>query len=348
MSFTSQPYAGDQNGERKLLVIKGADFISGIKVDSTTTEYVAAGGDTFATAAELNQFKANRAYLKYAQSSMSASTIKTTTSGLFTNSGSIGETGNGSGDVKPIPDPRISHRVTFGSTNGIGASGGAAISHGQQIVISDSSSSLTFDCYFARFFDGFTTGITNQAEIMLVGATGGRVTGGFSNVTGPFIFTTPKGNTAEVVKGTGIKTLKNLNSFREFMKDQIGASLDGSTFDSITYGVSANKTAVFFRGSTDLTELATISSLLVANQKGRSADYISNIHLPLVGSTSPTLGVVGLTFNAVTGGSATNSEFDDAVGKLFKERTDKKATLDTTLRTFDTLKSLRDMTNTAF
>lgn len=347
MAFTNQTYAGDQNGELKLLVVKGDNYIRSIKVDSTTSEYAAAGGDTYATAAELNQFKANRAYEKYGQRSISASTVKTTTSGLFTNSGS-GQTGNGSGDIQPSPDPRISHRVVFGSTNGIGASGSAAISYGQQIVITDTSSSLTFDCYFARFFDGFTTGATSQAEIMLLGATGGRVTGGFSNVTGPFLFETPIGATATVVKDGGIKTIKNLNSFRELIKEQIAASLDGATFNSITYGVSANKTAIFFRGSTDLTELATISSLLVANQKGRSADYISNIHLPLVGSTSPTLGVIGLTFNAVTGGSATNSEFDDAVGKLFKVKTDTKVTLDNTLRAFDALTSIRELTNTAF
>ena len=121
------------------------------------------------------------------------------------------------------------------------------------------------------------------------------------------------------------KTLKNVNSFREFVKDQIANSLDGSTFNSITYGVSANKTAVFFKGSTDLTELATISSLLAANQKGRSADYISNITFRSLAQQVQLLGVVGLTFNAVTGGSATNSEFDDAVGKLFKVRTDIKS-----------------------
>ena len=167
------------------------------------------------------------------------------------------------------------------------------------------------------------------------------------NRVGPFLFETPDGATSQASK-TQIQTLKNVNSFREFVKDQIGNSLDGATFNSITYGVSANKTAVFFKGSTDLTELATISSLLAANQKGRSADYISNYHLPFVGSTSPTLGVVGLTFNAVTGGSATNSEFDDAVGKLFKVRTDIKTTLDTTIRTFDSITTIRELTNTAF
>ena len=87
MSFTNQPYAGDQNGELTLLVFRGDNFICGITPSATTSDYVAAGGDTLATAAELNPFKANRAYLKYAQNSMSASTIKTTTSGLFTNSG---------------------------------------------------------------------------------------------------------------------------------------------------------------------------------------------------------------------------------------------------------------------
>ena len=84
MAFTNQTYAGDQNGELKLLVVKGDNYVRSIKVDSTTSEDVDAGGDTYATAAELNQFKANRAYEKYGQRSISASTVKTTI-GLFTN-----------------------------------------------------------------------------------------------------------------------------------------------------------------------------------------------------------------------------------------------------------------------
>ena len=67
MAFTNQTYAGDQNGELKLLVIKGDNYIRSIKVNSSTTDYVGAGGDTYATAADLNQFKANRAYEKYGQ-----------------------------------------------------------------------------------------------------------------------------------------------------------------------------------------------------------------------------------------------------------------------------------------
>ena len=121
MTFTNQRYIGDQNGERVLLVQNGVNFFRGITLGSTTTEYVSAGGATLSTTSQLNQFKANRAYLNYVQESISSSTIKTTSSDLFTNSGS-GQTGNGSGDVRTIPDPRISHRVTFphGTTNGIG------------------------------------------------------------------------------------------------------------------------------------------------------------------------------------------------------------------------------------
>ena len=348
MTFTNQKYNGDSNGKQTLLVFKSGNFVGSAATTSTTQEYVAAGGDTFATAAELTPFRANVAYLNYAQNAVSSSTIKTTSSELFTNSGS-GQTGNGSDDIQIVADPRISHRITFpgGATNGIGKLAATGPTHMTQLVVTDNDSSKTFDCYFGRFFDGFTTGTTASIEVLLVGISGGDATGGFLNRVGPFLFETPDGATSQASK-TQIQTLKNVNSFREFVKDQIGNSLDGATFNSITYGVSANKTAVFFKGSTDLTELATISSLLAANQKGRSADYISNYHLTFVGSTSPTLGVVGLTFNAVTGGSATNSEFDDAVGKLFKVRTDIKTTLDTTIRTFDSITTIRELTNTAF
>ena len=61
MSFTKQPYAGDSNGENVLLVMKktpvGANFIRAVKSNMSTQDYVTAGGDTFATAAELVPFK---------------------------------------------------------------------------------------------------------------------------------------------------------------------------------------------------------------------------------------------------------------------------------------------------
>ena len=351
MSFTNQKYAGDSNGENVLLVMKktpiGADFIRMTKTNETTTEYVASGGDTFATAAELTQFKANRSYLAYAQRDIVSSNVKTTTSGLFTNSGS-GKTGNGSGDVNLGPDPRISHRATFpsGTTHGIGASAGICISHMQQIVITDTNSSTTFDCYFGRFFDGFT-GATASMEVMLVGATNNSITGGFDRFDGPFIFETPTGSTSECVK-TSIKNLKNVNNFREMMKDQIGKSLDSATFDSITYGTARDKSVVFFRGSTDLNELATISTLVQANLRGETAENIANVHLPFVGVSSATSDLVGVTFNAQTGGCGAASEFDDAVSLLFKSRFTTQTTLNSTLRTFESITTIRELTNTAF
>ena len=69
MSFTKQPY-GDSNGENVLLVMKktpvGANFIRAA-ANMSTQDYVTAGGDTLATAAELAPFKANRSYLAYAR-----------------------------------------------------------------------------------------------------------------------------------------------------------------------------------------------------------------------------------------------------------------------------------------
>ena len=48
-----------------------------------------------------------------------------------------------------------------------------------QMIIKDIATSTTFDCYFAQFFDGITSGATSSIEIMLVGATGNSITGGF-------------------------------------------------------------------------------------------------------------------------------------------------------------------------
>ena len=355
MSFTKQPYAGDSNGENVLLVMKktpvGANFIRAVKSNMSTQDYVTAGGDTFATAAELVPFKANRSYVAYARRDVASSTVKTTTSGLFTNSASgNGQTGNGSGDVRLGPDPRISHRVTFpsGSTsNAIGDAAGTCISHMHQMIIKDIATSTTFDCYFGQFFDGITSGATSSIEIMLVGATGNSITGGFDRFAGPFQFMASNGTTAQAEKSS-IKNLKNVNSFRELMKDQIGKSLDGATFTSITYGKASDKFVTFFKGSTDLNELATISSLVQANLRGETAGNIANVHLPLVGVSSGTSDIMGVTFNAQTGGCGAASEFDDAVGKLFKLRLATQTSLAATLRTFDSITTIRELTNTAF
>ena len=73
MTFTNQKYNGDSNGKQTLLVFKSGNFVGSAATTSTTQEYVAAGGDTFATAAELTPFRANVAYLNYAQNAVSSS-----------------------------------------------------------------------------------------------------------------------------------------------------------------------------------------------------------------------------------------------------------------------------------
>ena len=347
MTFTHQPYSGDKNGELRILVFdENKNFIRDIGSASTTQEYVGAGGQTFATLAELSPFKANLAFLKYPQTSIQTSTVKTTTSGLFANSGSVlSGTGNGSGDYKAVPDPRISHRITLnaGSTNSISLLGPTGPTHMTQLVITDTSSSKTFDCYFGRYFDGFTTGTTVDMEIMLVGVTG-AITGGFAGRTGPFLIEAPGGQSGEFTKDNTV-TLKNLNSFKQFISDQVGASLNGSTFDGITYGTSRTGHAVFFRGTTDLNELATISSLVQANLKGETGDRITSIHLPLVGTTVSAIS--GITFNSQTGGCAAASEFDDAVGQLFKARLTAQTNVGKQLRAMEDATTIRALVSDA-
>ena len=96
------------------------------------------------------------------QHSVSSSTIKTTSSDLFTNSGS-GQTGNGSEmcGLCLILESLTEVEFPHGTTNGIGRLAATGPTHMTQLVITDNDSSVTFDCYFGRFFDGFTTGATN-------------------------------------------------------------------------------------------------------------------------------------------------------------------------------------------
>tara|TARA_R100001510_G_C7650466_1_gene207982 strand:- start:1588 stop:2646 length:1059 start_codon:yes stop_codon:yes gene_type:complete len=352
MTFTHRPYRGDIAGELTLLVYNDGKFIRETGIDATTSEYVSAGGSTFASLTDLNPFKANIAYLNYTQTTTDTSTVKTTTSGLFSSSSSgLGYVGNGSSDFDLGKDPRISHRVAFagGSTNGLGVTGPTFMT---QLVITDENTNATFDCYFSRFFDGSTTGTTQSIEICLVGVSGG-VSGDFIDRTGPFTFMAPGGHTSSTSKDN-IISLKNVNSFREFVKDQIGASLDGATFNGITYGAGKTGFALFIRGSTDLTELATIRTLVQANLKQPSSgNTFSTIHLPFVhdsitiaGSNFPAPS--GVTFNASTGGCGDASEFDDAVGQLFKERFDAKTSADAQIRTVESLTTIRAICNSQF
>ena len=64
--------------------------------------------------------------------------------------------------------------------------------------------------------------------------------------------------------------------------------------------------------------------------------------------SSGTSDIMGVTFNAQTGGCGAASEFDDAVGKLFKLRLATQTSLAATLRTFDSITTIRELTNTAF
>jgi len=354
-SFTSITYSGDISGQLVRLVFNNGVYKGFVDTTSTTSGYVTAGGNTFATAADLTKFNANIAFTNYVRSDATVSTIKTTGSGLFAGSGTS-LTGNGSDDVQFSGDPRITHRIVFphGSTNHIGVSAGAGVSHMDQVIITDAAGT-TLDCYFGRFSDGFTTGVTNSIEVLALGSTGnaaGRT--GFVGLTGPFTFETPNGSTSAAALSS-ITILKNNNSFREQMFEQIGISLDGGTFDVVTYGVADNKSAVFFRGVYELSELATISTMLQANNLGSASEQLGTYHLPLVGISSGTSNYVGITFNAITGGTyptsgstSNNSEFDNAIGNLFKARTSTINTLNTTLRAFDGLGSIREMTSTQF
>ena len=352
-SFTSITYSGDLSGQLVKLVFNNGNFVGYANPSASTSDYVSAGGNTFSDTVQ--QFNANLAFTNYIKSDATVSTIKTTGSGLFAGSGT-GLTGNGSGDIVNTGDPRITHRIVFphGSTNHIGVSAGSGVSHMDQIIITDNAG-VTIDCYFGRFFDGFTTGVTNSIEVLAVGSTGnaaGRT--GFAGLAEPFTFETPNGSTSAAA-ASGISILKNNNSFREQMFEQIGISLDGGTFDTVTYGVADNKSAVFFRGVYELSELATISTMLAANNLGSASEQLGTYHLPLVGISSGTSNYVGITFNAITGGTyptsgstSNNSEFDNAIGNLFKARTNTINTLNTTLRTFDGLGSIREMTTTQF
>ena len=348
-TFDAATYCGDKAGEVVNFVFDNGSFVTYLIESGNTTDYKNAGGNVngavISTTDQLNQYKANTTYLNYVKDAVKVSTIKTTSSGLFTDS-ATGQTGNGSGDIVFRPDPRASHKVIFGLTNGIGASGYVGISHMTNVRVT-ASGGVSFECYFSRFIGATSdiNGETSGMEIMMVGFTGNGGPTGFVGPTAPYIFNAPDGKTSE---SSSIVTIKNINSFRESMKQQIGASIDGATFYAVTYGIADQLSAVFFKGNTDLTELSTISNLLRVNNSGSSLDYISHYRLSNVGVSTAGSDLVGITFNAVTGGTGGLSEYDDAVNRLFKSRTDTKTSVSRTKELFDGFGSLREMTSITF
>ena len=123
------------------------------------------------------------------------------------------------------------HRVTFpsGTTNGIGTQQVRHISHINLLIIKDIATSTTFDCYFAQFFDGIT--VVQQVRLKLCWleqlVIQSRVD--FESCRSVPIYGFKWNNLhrqSEIIN----QNLKNVNSFRELMKDQIGKSLDGATF----------------------------------------------------------------------------------------------------------------------
>ena len=92
-----------------------------------------------------------------------------------------------------------------------------------------------------------------------------------------------------------------------------------------------------------------------ANSLCSASERLAAFHLPFYAISSGTSQYLGITFNAATGGTYPTSgtttdisEFDNAIGNLFKARTTSINTLNTTLRTFDGLGSIREMTTTKF
>ncbi len=349
VTFDAATYCGDKAGDLVILAFDKGSYVNYIRGHGDTQDYAAVGGNvngaSISTTQQLDQYRANSAYLKYVRDAVKVSTIKTTSSGLIVDSGT-GLSGNGSGDIMFRPDPRASHKVIFGATNGIGASGYVGISHMTNVRVT-ASGGISFDCYFSRFLGATTdiNGETSAMEVMMVGFTGNGGPTGFVGPTAPYIFNAPDGKTSE---SSRIITIKNVNSFRENIKQQIGASADGSTFYAITYGIADQLSAIFFKGNTDLTELSTISNLLRVNNSGSSLDYISHYRLSNVGVSTAGSDLVGITFNAVTGGTGGLSEYDDAVNRLFKSRTDTKTSVSRTKELFDGFGSLREMTSITF
>jgi len=346
------PYFGDrtvlvfdENGNylnRNILGFTSDVVFSGIT--SATTEYVNAGGNTFATNDELKRFIAStffaqtnrrRDFLEEGKKSPSLSNVANFASAAATSAKGVTIPPR-SRTLSKI-DPRSSHFVYLAATSGY-----FTADHGDEIQIK-TTTGLTLQAYFGGSAEGGGTpgvsgGFTFGIYIFGVGRTAG-VTGatGFVNITaGNSLENMSNGITTSLLRNAFIqgdtltpniaRTIVNFGSFRDSIISQMAAST--SEIRQVTSTFADATTVTYPVHFKMLGELQDFKTLVDANHKvyGRTAAaFIETIEVRgLSGATFPlsVTGGGGSTTHAFPGsaGFTGSSEFDVVLFDAFNHR----------------------------
>lgn len=349
-------YRGNIYGERAYFVFDrttatggtNANFLDSIDISGTTSQYVAAGGATYGSTAELAQFIGNVAYLNNKRTQ-----VKTLSS--LDKSGGITTT-----VVKYTPDPRI--------TLGIYASGDASSftgHHMDEIHVTETTGAT-----FQAFLGKLTYPENNSTvpagyilvDLLAYGISGSDISDS-TRVFGTGFTLANKINGVEAeVKSSGYIEYIRSSVHKSYISSQVGASYDfvGSGLTGITIGVGANAKLVFF--SPNNKELYDfVSSALPAFAFGGSgasgtSSRQSNVFTLLAGTTGDINGVIlpgsnpvyGLTLNAITGGTLGNSEFEEFAHHVIHTYVGKLNNKGSIIYTINTKNSVRGVDQVSF
>ena len=311
-------YSGNKHGERSYFVFDrttgtggtSSNFIGVVDIDGTTSDYVAAGGGTHGSIANLLQFIGNVSYLNYKRTNSKKLSSLDKSGGITTTI------------LKYTPDPRILVGI-FAS----GDSGSFTGNHMDEIHVTDSGN--TYQAFLGKLSypednSGISTGHI-LIDLLAYGLSGSDVASApFNFVTGYTIANKTNGVTTEFKNAQFIEYIKT-TPYKTNIMSQVGMSFDTETMGltGVTIGVGANAKMVFFSPiNKELVDY--VGSVLPAFAFGGSgasgtSSRQTNVFTMLAGTTTGTITEVlfssqqlyGVTFNAVTGGTLGNSEFEE-------------------------------------
>jgi len=356
-------YNGNKQGELRLFVFgatgdgtgaSGANFITDLPISypdltGATALYSAAGGAHHGETATLLQYIGNRAYLDYTRKSIRSYS-------------EIDPNGGVTNTVKEFtPDPR--------AVIGIFASGGAASFTGNHMdEIHVTTAGGTYQGFLGKITYPEQSGLSGSytlVDLVAYGSSAGVADDPSSYTTfvaGQAIQNITNGSNA-VIRDTECVKYVDLDSYKEKIIQQVGASFDNNDIVGITIGTpgAASAQNVFYKPN-NINLLNYVSRLLPAFDHGGSgmsgiAGQQTSIFTLYAGATA-NLGdldsvgseaIFGVTFNAVTGGSMPGQsafeEFGHKVLHKYAETQNNKASV---IHSIYKKKSVRDVDEISF
>jgi len=309
-------YSGNLYGQRSYFVfdrVTGtggtcANFLTAISINSTTGDYVAAGGSTYGSTLDLNQFIGNNAYLNFSKrkrktlSSLDKSGGITTTIATYT------------------PDPRIVVGVYVS-----GNSGSFTGHHMDEIHVTELSGS-TYQAFLGRLtYPEQNPSIPSNhilLDLLAYGVSGSNKGSQFSFNAGNTLTNISNGIGATFASSSYVEYIP-VDSYSNIIQGQVGVSLDNLGLTGVTVGRSTDIQYVFYNQNNKFL-FDFVSSVLPAFAFGGSGasgtnsrqSKIFTIHAGTTTGGSNLFNITsadkyGVTFNAITGGTLGNSAFEE-------------------------------------